>query len=537
MRTVRAAWRACRTRAQGGDEGFTLVEAVVALLVLALIFTALAAVSVSAIRASLFSRQNQQAGDLIGQRIEQLRPLSLDKLANVSADLTGDPRVQNCSGAPCVNIDGASGTSLENLVLDSAGAVTPHITTVQSSTTNNTSYTLATYVTVPSGQDPHYQRRVTVFATWTNTSGTHTRSDSTIISYGKRGLPLPYFKFVPMGPTSSTVNPGARIHFGFTLINQGAPDHWNITASDSAGHSWTFVFDDGSKTYSSASDTTALTDTTSDGIIDTGLVQPGTSVSFWAYRDVESDAPNSTSTLTVTATSVGQPTASTATASLTDTATVVSGVISSTPTATASTSAADCAMSSPEPTASAPVGDDLVQYTLHNLQPPGDTTAQVQLGMDTSAPSASTLFNYSTNVAGFTSGRTVLAGGSSTSTDPSNYVDWRYQFAAPRTLSGAATLSFWVSSNGQPGSMTATIYTLTKSGGSYVPTTIYTSAVSLTGSCAGYQQVVLAVPISALSLKNNDYIGVRLFVPAGAVALSFAYDTAGYDSNLVLPQE
>jgi type II secretory pathway pseudopilin PulG len=523
-----------------GEGGFTLVEAVVALVVLALIFSALVAVSISAVRASLYSRQNQQAADLVGQRIEALRPLSIETLANVATDLSGDARVQNCGGQPC--IDPGTGVK-EDLVLDPNGSVTPHITTVSSTTSNQTRYTVATYVTVPDGQDANYQRRVTVFVTWTNTTGSHTRSDSTIISYGTRGLPLPYFKFVPMSATSMSVNPGARLSFGYTLINQGAPDHWNINATDSAGNSWTFVFNNGPNFYDPATDTTPVTDTTSDGVIDTGLVQPGTSVSFWAYRDVPTSEAAGSSTLTVTVTSVGQPTASSAAATLVDTASVVNGVITPSPTASSTPStapASDCVMPSPVPTASgADSTYSLPAYTLHNGLTAGPSVDLSQLAMDRTSPYASTLYPYSTNLSP-ANGRVVLPGGTSSSTTASQYADWRYQFASNRSVSGTATLTFWVASSASSLNLTAYLYAMTSTGasGKYKTNLVQTVAISVPAfTCTGFQQWVVAIPTGSRTLSANDYIGVRI-VNGGSVPVTLAYDVAGvYNANLVLPQK
>jgi hypothetical protein len=56
-------------------------------------------------------------------------------------------------------------------------------------------------------------------------------------------------------------------------------------------------------------------------------------------------------------------------------------------------------------------------------------------------------------------------------------------------------------------------------------------------SCTGFQQVVVAVPVSAQSLSVNDYIGVRI-VNGGSTAVQLAYDvTSVYYANLVLPQK
>ena len=59
------------------DSGFTLVEAVVALFVLGIVFTAMAIASMGSIRASMNSRAEQQAIDFATEALEQARQARL----------------------------------------------------------------------------------------------------------------------------------------------------------------------------------------------------------------------------------------------------------------------------------------------------------------------------------------------------------------------------------------------------------------------------------------------------------------------------
>ena len=549
MRSLRSVLSRRVRVALGDESGFSLLEAVVALVIAAVIFTGLAAVSISAVHASLLGRQNQQAGDLIGKRIEQLRVLDIQAVANVDADMVSstDTRIQNCGGAKCV--DPGTGTT-ENLVLDDAGAVAPHLSTVASSATNNTTFQIASYVTLPAGQDPDYQRRITVFVTWKDANGTHTRSDSTIVSYGVRGLPLPKFKLTPQGPTTQSTNPSTRVYYGFTLMNQGAPDHWDISFTDSGGAAWTLVFDaDDDGTFTSAdSDPTTwvpLTDTTANGVVDTGLLEPGASTLIWAFRDVPASASLTPSDLVITATSTGQPTAEGAAASLTFTTTVVNGVITPSPTTSPTAPAAsDCLAPAPLPAAAATTGYSLRSYTLHNDVSAGDTVVLPQMVMNSAGPYASTLPRYSTDIASSATGRVVWPGGGS-STDVSGraqYADWYMQVSnGGRSYSGTATLTYWVATTGAVPTtvtMTAYVYQYAKgAGGAYGRVPVTSAVISINPfNCLGFQQVSVAIPLTS-TVKNDDYIGVRL-VNNGSANVRLAYDVAGaYPAALVLPEK
>ena len=127
------------------DDGFGLVEAIVALSIAAVVFTALAYAAIGAIRASMVSRQAQQATDVATAQLESLRQLSYAGLGHVAADLAGDPAVSTCGANKCFN----PGTGAEQLVVLPTGGFAPHITTASGTNTNNTVFTLKSYVTNP----------------------------------------------------------------------------------------------------------------------------------------------------------------------------------------------------------------------------------------------------------------------------------------------------------------------------------------------------------------------------------------------------
>lgn len=74
---MRAQQRRVARRAVGVDDrGFTLVEVLVALIILALVFAATAAAVVNSARNSVVARQHQTATALAAQAVERVRALS-----------------------------------------------------------------------------------------------------------------------------------------------------------------------------------------------------------------------------------------------------------------------------------------------------------------------------------------------------------------------------------------------------------------------------------------------------------------------------
>ena len=79
-----------RMRGAGDDSGFTLVEALVALMVLGIIFTALAAAALGSLRASMNSRAEQQAIDFATEALEKARQAEYYSLGHDATDIAAD---------------------------------------------------------------------------------------------------------------------------------------------------------------------------------------------------------------------------------------------------------------------------------------------------------------------------------------------------------------------------------------------------------------------------------------------------------------
>lgn len=73
------------------EDGFSLVETVVAISLLAGMFIATAALLTKMFLGAVYARRNQQSIDLISEEIERLRVVGYAGTTMVEADLTADP--------------------------------------------------------------------------------------------------------------------------------------------------------------------------------------------------------------------------------------------------------------------------------------------------------------------------------------------------------------------------------------------------------------------------------------------------------------
>lgn len=542
-------WR--RRRARREDEGFSLVETVVAMTIAGFAFSTLSLALISGVHASTLAQQNQQAGDLLTQTVERARVLSYAALSMRPTDLdageTGrSPSISSCQ---CYNPadDSTSGTGVEPLApTDPNGGISPHLSTA---TQNGLTFTVRQYVTAPADATGAGYKRLTVLVTWTSLGKSHERHYSTVIASTRRGLPLPDYKFTANGGgLSQCRNPGSQVVYGFTLKNNGARDAWSL--SNTGDGSWTWYLDvDGDGTLGSS-------DTNLGGSPSTGLIEPTAQVKLLAVADVPvaavTPAPY-TWTTTLRATSVAQSTFFSDLTAVTEVvADACGGTASPTPSPTTSASA------SPSPTAgaqpavcpaatatsagSAPSGT-VVRYYLNNPSYPGDTPASYDLPMsrDGGAPPAgSQLYAYSSNVTANV-GRYLAAGTASTLTDKAS---WLYQMPATSVLKGSGAITLWAMAD-SGSSATVPDFTVTlehlSSTGTLLTTLVPTVAVNLAGtdwaSCNGMRSfsVSFAMPNgSGTTINANEKLLLTVAV-TNSVAVRLAYDTSTFPSELQLP--
>jgi hypothetical protein len=370
---------------------------------------------------------------------------------------------------------------------------------------------------------------------WQNRGQTRTRSTSSVIAFTQRGLPLPVFRLESPTPAVS-VNPGARVTFTLTLVNQGAPDRFNLTAT-SAATPWTFHADtDGNGAFDPAIDL-PLTDTSSDGTVDTNRVDPATTVRMFLTRETPPGETIGTKSTTVTATSVGQPSASGSTKTIPLTTNIVTGAVppppgpTPTPTPPAVTEVT-CPATTVETVEDKHKNFSDTAYTLASTGI-GDTPLQQQMYMSLGGADESGLPRYSTDVDATATGRVVEpVGGSAPSaaavlalTDARQYADWALQLGAKTDFDGTPVLRLWVAGTGAPG---LSVVAYEASAGFTGRTVLGSATVPLgTLTCAGFQEVYVQLPDlagnSGHTINANRVLGVRVVV-TGSTPVRFGYD-------------
>ncbi len=269
----------------GDDGGFTLVEAVVALFVLGIVFTAMAAAAMGSLRASMNSRAEQQAIDFATEAVEQARQADYYSLGHDATDVAADTAyVTSCGSTWCFN----PGDGSEQLIIAAGGSINPHTTVVSSTVNNGVNFQVSTFVTKPAGSTADY-KRVTVVTRWNIGSLQRERRSSSLVTATSRGLPIPLFTFKTAN-NAQTVIQGSDSVFMIEMTNQGAPDTWNLTADSG---SWEFWRDNGDNVLCRVAADCAtgvpedqpLADGDDAGtVVDTGRLDPTTSMVIWAVR-------------------------------------------------------------------------------------------------------------------------------------------------------------------------------------------------------------------------------------------------------------
>lgn len=560
MSTVNTTLRR-RASASGSDGGFTLIEAIAAITVAAIMLGAIAFASVTGIHASTEARINQQAGDVIESAIETARAQSYSTLVMSTSDpnlsAAKDSRILT-SGCPnsasmCVSVPNPVGTGTVKEALDTSAAtgyITNHIQTVTTGT-NKVAFTVYTYITSPSDEAGAKYVRVSVFADWRVYGQSHERYASTYVTETTRGLPLPHFKLTPVTSTTTTVNPGSNVYFGFKLTNLGARDAWDFTASDET-LGWSYYLDNGDGTFDPTDVTseTPMTDSSGNSVRDTGPIEPNDFDTIWVTRKVPATAATGSSNVTFTATSVAQPDlgAGTSTLSQSTTVTVSSAVITPSPSPT-STTVTPTPTPTATPAACAAVGTAASSgtlYYLHNTNTSApfigtSSTSLYPMSFSSTVPTASSLVDFSTDDGYSTSaGRNLThATGSFSNTNAKQVASFSQQQSKNgTTYSGTTYLTVYAkpTSGLSTDSVTLSAFVGWKSKASDAWTSKTTTAGTVTGTgCADWRQFTIPVQTASFSTKNNSYIEV-LLENTGSTDVRLAYDTTTYKSSVVWQQ-
>lgn len=535
MKTVK------RRLLRAGDGGFSLVEVIVALGIMAAVLLALLSSSVFAVQATVDARKNQQAADYLNQAIETARSLDYADAVLLTSQVAGDPDVVTTAGV--ARFDPGSG--LEPIASSTTGTVRPQRVTVD--TTNGT-YTVKRYVTVPAGTPTTAQglpsvRRLTVVVSWTTRTGTNTRRSSTLMTLTRRGLPLPNFTWKYNGPATIvsnvptwTKNPGNDVAYGLVLNNLGARDAWTITASTTG---WSYYVDtdkDGLWSGDLLTEPALTADST-------GLIEPG-SLPYYvvAHRTIGLGESGTTQTV-FTATSEAITTvAKTVTTSLR----VQSGVVvpptsspSPTPTASSTAAPAVCTPTTEPAITTAntvPTASTQNQYTLKNVllysSGSGDTTAAASntLGTDSSGL-AERLCNWSTDLHANLAGRHLAASTDASASATAKRMEFFFQpgSAAEDEYRGTPVLSLYAECPSTAPTLSVTLLTL--SGSTY--SSASDTSWPLTGcGASGFTRFSTELTAATFALPStSSRLVLRI---SSSSPLRLGYGTTGAASALTI---
>ncbi|MDP3711963.1 MAG: hypothetical protein Q8R60_05705 [Mycobacteriales bacterium] len=288
------------------DDGFSLVEVIVAMMLAVGMMTALAGNLVSALHAAAYARHVQSAGDLLMKEIEELRALPWAALGHASTDLGTDPSLVLQSGVLTAPVLAAR----EPVVVLATGAgVAQHVRPVALPPAIRA--TVSSYVTSPPGC---LCRRVQVAIAWSERNKAKSRSTSTLV-YSAAPVGRTSGAFV-LGASTLTVPDaprGTAAPVGVLLSNDGQQQPFRLTANVVRGVTvlpWAISWyadpnRNGRVDLGELRLDTALPGT---GALD--LVGSGTTVPVTAVVAVPPSTSTGDVTVTVTATSPADPSAS-----------------------------------------------------------------------------------------------------------------------------------------------------------------------------------------------------------------------------------
>ena len=177
-----------RFRRTSTDDGFTLVELTVAMVVTMLVLASLIIVFLGSIRGVGLSKQRQSATGIATATMEQFRALDYGTLSAglYCSDLTGDANVTvsgTCGGGGTATLHPAVGSINETVKVQTgtpASAITPIYPHVTTKTVENVTYTSRAYVTVSPTTPAAFN--LTVLVSWSSsvTRGTKTITERSV---------------------------------------------------------------------------------------------------------------------------------------------------------------------------------------------------------------------------------------------------------------------------------------------------------------------------------------------------------------------
>ena len=309
-RLGRASGRFARVHQK--EDGFSLIEAVAAILIVMIFMAASAASLISGYRAIRQTKYFQQGTALGNQAIEETRDVSYDALGMLNSDLAGDSDISgNCPGLDVVPGSfydpGGAALTCERIV--SADGNVEIMNHIDPESVEGKVFTIKRYVTWVDTEDQggpeEDYKRVSVVVEWTDNGTTDSFETSTFVSRARRGLPVPKFELTPASQTKY-VEQGFTATFAHSIENLGIVDAYDIEMPVPAGWGIEFYADDQVSGQSGVYDPLydeALTDTNGNGIPDTGNIATSEVSFFLAVVTVPITQPNGGVDVPLTATS------------------------------------------------------------------------------------------------------------------------------------------------------------------------------------------------------------------------------------------
>jgi hypothetical protein len=179
-------------------------------------------------------------------------------------------------------------------------------------------------------------------------------------------------------------------------------------------------------------------------------------------------------------------------------------------------------------------------WYLHNnpTPPTANTAAQFNLALNTTTPTATTLYNYDTGCDS-RAGRSIRRNtGAITETGACRYATWRSAaLAAARTLDGTATLTVFArkaTAGGTPPTLRAFLRVRDPGTSTYTELGSANATITTEPSVA-FASYAMTWSLASVSVPTGRQIEVKIVALGGSVQPEIAYDTTAYPSSLTLP--
>ena len=178
-------------------------------------------------------------------------------------------------------------------------------------------------------------------------------------------------------------------------------------------------------------------------------------------------------------------------------------------------------------------------YLHNNPTPPvANTTAQFNLALNGTAPTATTLVNYDTDCDARVGRSINRGGGAVTETGACLYATWRSAaLSAARTLNGTATLAIWArKSSGGGGNPTLRAFLRVFDPGTSTYVELGSASVSITNdSSTAWASYAPHWSLASVSVPAGRQIEIKIVATGSNRDPEIAYDTTATATSLQLP--